>query len=82
VYKDSMTAAGGGASAQLTVPENLKLMPLLACALVKHVSRHICKLLPVMNKSDKHFSPPNVYRLDSEKAPRFPQISEHTLTPC
>lgn len=38
VYKDTMTAAGGGASAQLTVPENLKLLPLLACALIKHVS--------------------------------------------
>lgn len=38
VYKDTMTAANGGASAQLTVPENLKLMPLLACAMVKHVS--------------------------------------------
>lgn len=41
VYKDTMTAAGGGASAQLTVPENLKLMPLLACAMVKHVSRTV-----------------------------------------
>lgn len=38
VYKNSMTQAGGGASAQLSVPENLKLLPLLACGLVKHVS--------------------------------------------
>jgi len=57
VYKDSMTAAGGGASAQLTVPENLKLMPLLACALVKHVSRRICNSLATSYDSDKRFLP-------------------------
>jgi hypothetical protein len=38
VYKDTMTSAGGGASAQLAIPENLKLLPLLCCGLVKHVS--------------------------------------------
>lgn len=37
VYKDTMTSAGGGASAQLAIPENLKLLPLLCCGLVKHV---------------------------------------------
>ncbi|KAJ9120632.1 hypothetical protein QFC22_002561 [Naganishia vaughanmartiniae] len=37
VYKDTMTSAGGGASAQLAIPDNLKLLPLLCCGLVKHV---------------------------------------------
>ncbi|KAI5453924.1 COPII subunit [Naganishia albida] len=37
VYKDTMTSAGGGASAQLAIPENLKMLPLLCCGLVKHV---------------------------------------------
>lgn len=37
VYKDTMTSAGGGASAQLAIPDNLRLLPLLCCGLVKHV---------------------------------------------
>ncbi|ORX39651.1 hypothetical protein BD324DRAFT_614495 [Kockovaella imperatae] len=36
VYKNQVTSAAG-ASAQLAVPDNLKLLPLLACGLVKHV---------------------------------------------
>ncbi|XAO24239.1 protein transporter SEC24 [Cryptococcus bacillisporus CA1280] len=37
VYKNQVTSAAGGASAQLAVPENLLLLPLLSCALTKHV---------------------------------------------
>ncbi|WWD01693.1 protein transporter SEC24 [Kwoniella sp. B9012] len=37
VYKNQVTSSSGGASAQLAVPENLKLLPLLCCGLVKHV---------------------------------------------
>lgn len=37
VYKSSMTSAGSGASAQLAVPDNLKMLPLLCCALIKHL---------------------------------------------
>ncbi|WVO17019.1 protein transporter SEC24 [Cryptococcus depauperatus] len=36
VYKNQVTSAAG-ASAQLAVPDNLKLLPLLFCALTKHV---------------------------------------------
>ncbi|WWC69712.1 protein transporter SEC24 [Kwoniella pini CBS 10737] len=36
VYKNQVTSSAG-ASAQLAVPDNLKLLPLLCCALVKHV---------------------------------------------
>ncbi|WWC85222.1 protein transporter SEC24 [Kwoniella dendrophila CBS 6074] len=37
VYKNQVTSSSGGASAQLAVPDNLKLLPLLCCGLVKHV---------------------------------------------
>jgi protein transport protein SEC24 len=36
VYKNQVTSSAG-ASAQLAVPDNLKLLPLLLCGLVKHV---------------------------------------------
>jgi len=36
VYKDQVTSSAG-ASAQLAVPANLQLLPLLCCGLVKHV---------------------------------------------
>lgn len=37
-YKSSMTAAGAGASAQLAISENLKLLPILILGLLKNVS--------------------------------------------
>lgn len=37
-YKASMTAAGAGASAQLAIAENLKLLPVLVLGLLKNVS--------------------------------------------
>ncbi|KZT34780.1 hypothetical protein SISSUDRAFT_1065043 [Sistotremastrum suecicum HHB10207 ss-3] len=36
-YKSTMTAAGAGASAQLAVCENLKMLPVLCLGLLKHV---------------------------------------------
>lgn len=36
-YKASMTAAGAGASAQLSCAENLKLLPVLVLGLLKNV---------------------------------------------
>ncbi|KAI0052070.1 CPII coat sec24 protein [Auriscalpium vulgare] len=36
-YKTSMTAAGAGASAQLTVSDNLKMLPVLVLGLLKNV---------------------------------------------
>ena len=37
-YKGSMTAAGSGASSQLSVCENLKMLPVLVLGLLKNVS--------------------------------------------
>lgn len=36
-YKNTMTSSGAGASAQLSVSENLKMLPLLCLGLLKHV---------------------------------------------
>lgn len=38
-YKSSMTAAGAGASAQLAISENLKMLPILILGLLKNVGR-------------------------------------------
>lgn len=37
-YKSSMTAAGAGASAQLAIADNLKMLPVLILGLLKSVS--------------------------------------------
>lgn len=37
-YKASMTAAGAGASAQLAIADNLKMLPVLVLGLLKNVS--------------------------------------------
>lgn len=36
-YKSSMTASGSGASAQLNIADNLKMLPMLCLGLIKHV---------------------------------------------
>lgn len=36
-FKASMTASGSGASAQLNIADNLKMLPLLCLGLIKHV---------------------------------------------
>ncbi|KZT60942.1 hypothetical protein CALCODRAFT_491881 [Calocera cornea HHB12733] len=44
-YKTNMTAAGSGASAQLSISENLKLLPILLLGLMKHVGlRHSAQI--------------------------------------
>jgi protein transport protein SEC24 len=40
-YKASMTAAGAGASAQLAISENLKMLPVLVLGLLKNASAFI-----------------------------------------
>lgn len=37
-YKSTMTAAGSGASAQLSISDNMKMLPVLCLGLLKHVS--------------------------------------------
>lgn len=37
-YKGAMTSSGSGASAQLAIAENLKMLPMLCLGLIKHVS--------------------------------------------
>lgn len=43
-YKNTMTAAGGGASAQLSISDNMKMLPLLCLGLLKHV---ICSVFAI-----------------------------------
>lgn len=44
-YKNTMTAGGGGASAQLATADNMKMLPILMLGLLKHVSQlNICVL--------------------------------------
>ncbi len=38
VYKSSMTSSGAGASAQLAIADNLKMLPVLCLGLTKHAS--------------------------------------------
>lgn len=47
-YKASMTAAGAGASAQLAVSENLKMLPVLVLGLLKNV----CRRFSFLHSSD------------------------------
>jgi hypothetical protein len=44
-YKSSMTAAGAGASAQLSISDNLKMLPVLILGLLKNVSICGCSTL-------------------------------------
>jgi protein transport protein SEC24 len=48
-YKASVTA--GGVSAQLSVPENLKMLPLLCLGLTKHVSCFTVRRIPRIYRS-------------------------------
>jgi len=45
-YKNTMTSAGSGASAQLSIASNLALMPLLTLALLKHVGIRASSQIP------------------------------------
>jgi protein transport protein SEC24 len=44
-YKTSMTSGGAGASAQLAISENLKMLPVLVLGLLKNVRRHVLTFL-------------------------------------
>lgn len=46
-YKNSMTAAGGGASAQLAIADNLKMLPALILGLLKNVCHSLLSVLRV-----------------------------------
>jgi len=46
-YKNSMTAAGGGASAALAVSDNMKNLPLLCLGLLKHVGLRQSSQIPL-----------------------------------
>lgn len=48
-YKASMTAAGAGASAQLAISENLKMLPVLVLGLLKNVRLSALALLPMFS---------------------------------
>ena len=48
-YKSSMTAAGAGASAQLSVSENLKMLPVLLLGLLKNVRLIFTIWLPLQS---------------------------------
>ena len=68
-YKASMTAAGAGASAQLAISENLKLLAVLVLGLLKNVGvRSILRLGWCLTL---------FFRLVSGKVLKFPQTSGH-----
>lgn len=46
-YKSSMTAAGAGASAQLAISDNMKMLPLLILGLLKNVCFSLLIPLPI-----------------------------------
>ena len=51
-YKGSMTAGGAGASAQLSISENMKMLPVLILGLLKNVSsNNINMLLKILKKT-------------------------------
>ncbi|KAG9029729.1 COPII subunit [Tulasnella sp. JGI-2019a] len=45
-YKNTMTASGGGASAQLSISENMKFLPLLILGVLKHVGIRASSQIP------------------------------------
>jgi protein transport protein SEC24 len=74
-YKSSMTAAGAGASAQLSISDNLRMLPVLVLGLLKNV-RMSCEFFTVKVML-------TVFRRwASVKARRFLQTFEPTHKPC
>ncbi len=73
-YKTSMTAAGSGASAQLAISENLKMLPVLVLGLLKNVSIRSVNDSPLMMLMV-------VFRLVFDKVHKYLQIFVHTLKP-
>lgn len=77
-YKSSMTAAGAGASAQLAISENLKMLPVLVLGLLKNVG----SLVYAVELCDADSQCCRFTRLVSVKALRFLPIFEHTRRHC
>lgn len=71
-YKASMTAAGAGASAQLAISDNLKMLPVLVLGLLKNVSSVYLPWIQQLLTS-------TVYRLVLDRAHRSHPISGLTL---
>ena len=68
-YKTSMTSSGAGASAQLAISDNMKMLPVLVLGLLKNVRFDwICRL---------HFGLIYCCRLVFAKAPKFRLIFAH-----
>ena len=74
-YKASMTAAGAGASAQLAISENMKMLPALLLGLLKNV--RTC----VLDVGDSWCSSGS-YRLASGKARRSHRTCGRTRSAC
>lgn len=78
-YKSSITAAGAGASAQLAISENLKMLPVLVLGLLKNVG---FPLVSYGRNRDADMRCCCFSRSVSVKAPKFLPILEHTLKHC
>jgi protein transport protein SEC24 len=75
-YKSAMTSSGSGASAQLAIADNLKMLPVLCLGLIKHVSRSIDQsILWMVSKSAFN-------RSVSDRVPKFLRICAPMLKPC
>lgn len=72
-YKQSMTAGGAGASAQLAIPDNLKMLPVLVLGLLKNVSRSSAHVV-----ESGRLIVDLLRRLVSGRVRRSPRISERT----
>ena len=66
-YKTSMTSSGAGASAQLAIAENLKMLPVLVLGLLKNVGLSV--IFPIRTSFITHL------RLAFVKAHKYPLIS-------
>ena len=77
-YKSSMTAAGSGASAQLSLCENMKMLPVLMLGLVKNV-RGYCLGLDRSSVTQGCFL---LGRLESGRARKYLRTSGLTLRHC
>jgi hypothetical protein len=79
-YKTSMTSGGAGASAQLAISDNLKVLPVLVLGLLKNVRSPFCRFrwwlwLWLLTWG-------LTFRLVFAKALKYPLISAHTRKRC
>ena len=73
-YKTNMTSGGAGASAQLAIGENMKMLPVLVLGLLKNVSSVFHVVCVVIDEF--------VVRLEYDRARRFLRISGHIRRRC